>query len=225
MDYYLSRYKEKYKLCAEIDTCKNDYPREIKHVGKDGTTKEELCYNDIYIDCKKGRKIWHIGSSTLQCYIPRLKKGRSILNDIQSNNIKCWDIEENDIEMLFKFNSKDIEIVATIMEARPSPKKNSPFSTSNLPKAKKSECDIPIEKLKLYSEIISVVPKTEKLVIGRITTSFLTDILAKKYKAIDIKADMKLKMMARKKNKEYIYSMNMWDEYLKYLKNNLMNYK
>lgn len=52
----------------------------------------------------------------------------------------------------------------------------------------------------------------------------MDEILAKKYKRIDINADMRKKCMARQ-TKEYIHSMNMCDEYLKYLKKEIPIYQ
>lgn len=41
--------------------------------------------NDIYVDCNKGVKIFYYGKSILQCYIPTLKQGRTIVRAIYRN--------------------------------------------------------------------------------------------------------------------------------------------
>lgn len=71
-----------------------------------------------------------------------------------------------------------------------------------------------------YKKIIAAIQKEDLLTFSRFTQSFLSDVLAKKLgrrnKPFDYKTDMKKLMMARQ-TKEYIYTKNMWDEYLKYL--------
>ena len=53
------------------------------------------------------------------------------------------------------------------------------------------------------------------------SSDFIFNIIPKKnktYKNQDMKALMKLKML---KSKEFIHALGMWEEYLKYLENNL----
>lgn len=93
------------------------------------------------------------------------------------------------------------------------------FDTSlkNFPKA---NVTIPTDKMDEYKKIIAAIQKEDLLTFSRFTQSFLYDVLAKKLgrrnKPFDYKTDMKKLMMARQ-TKEYIYTKNMWDEYLKYL--------
>lgn len=90
-------------------------------------------------------------------------------------------------------------------------------SLKNFPKA---DVTIPTDKMDEYKKIIALVQKEDLLTFSRFTQSFLSDVLAKKLgrrnKPFDYKSDMKKLMMARQ-TKEYIYTKNMWDEYLKYL--------
>lgn len=95
----------------------------------------------------------------------------------------------------------------------------SPFSTKNLPKA---NVEIPTEEIERYKAITAEVQKEDLLIIHRITSDFLSNILAKKYKKLgnkkfDVMVDMRKMMMARMA-KEYIYSKGMFEEYLNYLK-------
>ena len=94
----------------------------------------------------------------------------------------------------------------------------SPFSTKNLPKKK---YEIPLENIKEYRKIIDSIPEGNKLLINILTKEFMSKIMAKDiklYNEIDIKADMKKRML---KGKEYIHSMGYWDKYLDYLRKNL----
>ena len=93
----------------------------------------------------------------------------------------------------------------------------SPFSQRNLPK---SSYVIPTEDLQEYKSITDYVPQDRKLSISHITNAFMNDILSKDrlYRTVNMKTDMRKKMM---KQKEYIHSMGYWNKYLKYLKDNL----
>lgn len=78
-----------------------------------------------------------------------------------------------------------------------------------------------------YKKIIADIQKEDLLTFSRFTQSFLSDVLAKKLgrrnKPFDYKSDMKKLMMARQ-TKEYIYTKNMWDEYLKYLEEQIKKF-
>ena len=67
-----------------------------------------------------------------------------------------------------------------------------------------------------YKQITSQLSKEDILIISKVTNCFLYEIMQKKYKDIDIKKDIKKKMMARQ-IKEYIHSMGEWNNYLNYL--------
>lgn len=89
----------------------------------------------------------------------------------------------------------------------------SPFSTRNLPKA---SYIIPNDCIEEYKKITMDIPIGDKLIITHITTNFLNDILSKDklYRTVDIKSDMRKKML---KIKEYIHSVGYWHKYIKYL--------
>lgn len=236
---YLTKYVGKYRVVANYNLDTNDFPRLLN-----GNIDQS--YDDIYIMCQKGRKIYHYGGNILETYIPSIQKGRNILKQLylsktQNTNLSEFEIksENNTIfnyelfytklkdldviidiietseEIYFKFKNKDIELVAEFMGAKTAGANISPFSKKNLPKKK---YQIPLQELESYKKITSVVPKGDLLIISRITSRFITDILRKKAKVFDINADMKLKML---KGKEYIYDMGYFEEYLKYLEKNL----
>ena len=69
-----------------------------------------------------------------------------------------------------------------------------------------------------YKEIVSKIPPEELLTLSRMTHSYLQTLVTKKTPWENIKADMRLKCV---KGKEYIYMIDKWDEYLKYLKNEI----
>lgn len=229
---YLLKYKGQYRIKPNLDLQLNDVPR-----NDDGSI--DPSYDDIYIKCANGSQIYHFGRSILVAYIPSIGRGHNILiaiakelklidEDTKSRDYgtlysilnkdkTVFDIMENDEEIEFKFNAKNIELIAKYMKPQTSGADISPFSTRNLPKLSYT---IPNEDLRDYLEITNRIPKEDKWLIGRITNEFMNNILSKNtlYKTITMKTDMRKKML---KGKEYIHSMGYWDEYIKYLKKEL----
>lgn len=215
------KYKGKYRLMAEIDQNTNDFPR-------DETGKIEE--NDVYIQCSKNCKVYHYGKSVLVAYIPSLGRGHNILLSIAKDKLgiedridyeelyrklekenTVFDIVENDSEIEFKFNAKNIEYIMQYLNPKTSGCNISPFSTRNLPK---SDYKIPDEDLVAYNRIVAEKYSERLLDIRYITNNFLKSISNKQCNEEKIKADMKLKCM---KPKQYIHFIGKWDEYLKAL--------
>ena len=213
---YLMRYKSKYRILPQLDQNTNDFPRDI-----DGSIDD----TDIYISCQNGCKIFvygHINNTKpvwLQAYIPSIIRGHNIIKALKEKDIMLVDVKENDEEVEFKFKAADIEIVAELMKAKTSGASISPFSSKNLPK---SDVEIPTVEIAKYKEITGIVPKSDLLIISRLTNSFLDDILQKslrkstKNKLYDYKSDIRKLRMARQV-KEFIYTKGLWEEYLNYL--------
>ena len=206
---------------AEIDQNTNDFPR-------DETGKIEE--NDVYIQCSKNCKVYHYGKSVLVAYIPSLGRGHNILLSIAKDKLgiedridyeelyrklekenTVFDIVENDSEIEFKFNAKNIEYIMQYLNPKTSGCNISPFSTRNLPK---SDYKIPDEDLVAYNRIVAEKYSERLLDIRYITNNFLKSISNKQCNEEKIKADMKLKCM---KPKQYIHFIGKWDEYLKAL--------
>lgn len=223
------KYKGTYRLKANIDKSTNDYPRD---------ENGNLDTDDIFIKCMYGNQIYHFGRSILVAYIPSIGRGHNILRGIAREilNIEeklpyetlyqllekdktIYDIMENDEEIEFKFNSKNIELISKYLKPQTSGSGISPFSSKNLPKVKYNA--ISDVQMREYKDITDLVSKDNLLLISQITNRFLTDILANKkaYKSKNIKSDMKEKML---KGKNYIHSEGYWDEYIEYLKKNIV---
>ena len=215
------KYKGKYRLMAEIDQNTNDFPR-------DETGKIEE--NDVYIQCSKNCKVYHYGKSVLVAYIPSLGRGHNILLSIAKDKLgikdridyeelyrklekenTVFDIVENDSEIEFKFNAKNIEYIMQYLNPKTSGCNISPFSARNFPK---SDYKIPDEDLVAYNKIMAEKYSERFLDIRHITNNFLKSISNKQCNEEKIKADMKLKCM---KPKQYIHFIGKWNEYLKAL--------
>lgn len=221
-NHYLMKYKGVYRILPELDEDTKDIPRDDKNEIIDG-------YDDIYIACKNGGKIYtygHIDNKKpvwLVGYVPSIGRGRNIIKALKERNVEYVDYFETDEEVEFKFKAADIEIVAELMKVKTSGASISPFSPKNLPK---SDVKIPTDEIARYKEITSVVSKGDLLSIHRATTSFLEDVLQKslrkttKNKKFSYKTEIKSMCLSRQV-KEYIWVKNFWNEYLDYLKKEL----
>ena len=167
---------------------------------------------DCYIDCQHGNKIFHYGRDILQAYIPSLGRGHNVLkaiNEIDSSII--FDIEETDVEILFKFKYINSDKIIPLLKPKTSGSGISPFSTKNLPKC---SYIIPDEDLAMYKQIVSKIPQEDILILTHSTNNFIKSLATKKNSIENIKADMRKKCL---KGKEYIHSIGKWDEYIRFL--------
>lgn len=210
MSYIVDKFKGKYRILPEYDIETNDVPR-----NEDGSIADG--YDDLFITCSFGNKIYYYGHGKFVAYIPSLGRGRNIIKKLNEMSFDYFDYRESDSEVEFKFKTADMDTVAELLKAKTSGATISPYSLKNFPKAK---ITIPQDDLNQYKEVISKVSKENLLKIHRYTQEFLENILQKKLKkqdkTFDYKSDMKKLKMARL-SKEYIYSKNFWDEYLNFL--------
>lgn len=206
--YLINHYKGVYRLRAEIDKSTNNFPRE--YTG-------QFSENDVYIDCQNKVRIYHYGNRTLEAYIPSLIRGHNIIKAIQTElgHDVIYHIEETDSEVLFRFNSKDMEQLAVYLKPKTNGSDRSPYSTKNLVKTKYI---IPDEDFIKYKSIVVKIPKERILELTHMTNNFIKSLVTNKCTYEDIKSDMMLKGI---KGKEYIHSIGMWDKYISYLEENI----
>lgn len=128
-----------------------------------------------------------------------------------------YDILESDSEVIFRIHQKDFEKVIPIIKPKTSGANISPFSAKNLPKLK---YEINADQLREYKDINDSIPKEKKLILSKVTSNFISNIMSKKkqYKSVDMTKLMRKKMLS---GKEFIHSEGYWDEYIKYLKENI----
>lgn len=126
-----------------------------------------------------------------------------------------FDIEETDSEVLFKFKYVNSDKIIPLLKPKTSGAGISPFSSKNLPK---TDYKIPDEDFIKYKNIVSKIPQNEILRITHTSNEYLKSLVTKKQTWEDIKTDIKLKGL---KAKEYLHSIGKWDEYIKYLEENL----
>ena len=204
------RYKGKYRLKTPIDLSKNTFPRE--YTG-------QFADNDVYIDCHNKIQIFYFGKSILEAYVPSIGRGHNIIKAIKEafhGEDIIFNIEESDSEILFKFHAKYMEQLEPYLKPKTSGANISPFSSKNLPRNK--DFKIPDEDLIIYKEIVKKIGKNRVIELTHMTNNYLKSLVNKRNKWDNIKSDMALKGL---KGKEYIYSINKWNEYIKYLQKEL----
>lgn len=207
----------KYRVVAEYNQNTNDFPRD-KHGNIDKS------FDDLYIRCSYGNRIYSYGRGVLVAYIPSVGRGNNILKSLDEK--VAFEIETTDEEVLFKFKYKDLDQVATLLKAHNNPKDKegnyhyiSPYSVKNL---RKNKVNIPKDKLHRYTELTSNLGKNDPFMISIIGNDFLNSLVNKKNTKDDIKADMKLKGL---KGKDYIYEIGKFDEYLEFIEKRIKELK
>ena len=224
------KYKGIYRLKAHVDQSTNDFPRDMNG---------NIDTDDVYIKCLNNCQIYSYGRGVLVAYIPSIGRGHNILkalgerlcgfniSSIKNDYQPLYDalleegtiknIVENDEEIEFKFNAKNIELIAEYLKPCTSGSSISPFSIKNLPR---SDYSIPESDLNIYKEITASIPKENIAVIGQITRKYIAEKLAKskQYKSKDMRYEMRKSML---KGKEFIHYSGAWNEYIKYLKENI----
>ena len=174
---------------------------------------------DCYISCQNNIKIFHVGGTILQAYIPSLGRGHNIVKTIQEIDPSIiFNIEETDEEVLFEFKYINSDKIIPLLKPKTNGANISPFSSKNLPKNKSYK--IPDEELSKYKDLLSNIPENQRLSIGIITNNFIKSLATKRNTIENIKADMKLKGL---KGKEYIHSVDKWNEYIEYLRKCINN--
>ena len=207
-NYLVKNYKGKYRLKVPTDLVTNQYPKKLND------TYEDI---DMYIECQYGNKIFNYGRGTLQAYIPSLIRGHNIIKSLQSEYGQdiIFNIEDLDSEVLFRFKAKDDDKVIPLLKPKVNGANISPFSSKNLPKTKYT---IPYDKLEEYKNIVAKIPKEDRLSIGHMTKKYLQSLVTKKNTWDKIKDDMVQKGL---KGKEYIHAIGKFNEYLRYLEENI----
>lgn len=223
MSNYMMKYKGSYRLLPVIDQSTNDFPRD-----SNGNIEDDL---EIYVSCQNGNRIEYYGlndsrRAVLLAYVPSLGRGRNIKKALKKQGVDILFYDESDEEVLFHFNATDIETVATLLKAKTSGANISPMSKRNLPKVK---LELPEEDMAAYKDIVDKVDKSDKLLIHRITTEFLDKVLAKELrpkgtrKPYDYKTEMK-KLKLASDSKGYIWTKELWYEYLEFLEKEIDSY-
>ena len=248
--YLISHYKGKYRILCDICKDTNDFPKKLDGTYEDidcYITCEKgikiFHYGRGILNCyipsiKQGRNILrffyrdNINESNTSTSVNEYtieKDGKEInmrketisiidenlFREELNNNKFIFDIYETDEEVLFKFKAANMELLEKYLNPKTSGANISPFSVKNRPK---SSYNIPDEDLVIYKKIVENLGQDNMFLLGRYVKNFLQSLITKKNTYEDIKADMALKGL---KGKEYIHSIGKWNEYIKYLEEQL----
>lgn len=123
-----------------------------------------------------------------------------------------FNVEENDLELLFQFKTKYIKELEKYLKPKTNGCNISPFSSKNLPKNKSFK--IPDEDLLGYKKLVELIGKKQIIALTHMTNDYLKSLATRKNTWGNIKADMALKGLS---GKNYIYSIGKWNDYVKYL--------
>jgi hypothetical protein len=214
----LEKFIGTYRVKACLDLATNDFIR-TEHGNIDPT------FGDFYIPCKANCEIRDALDGELMAYIPSIGRGHNVVKDIQAKygNATIYNIEETDGEVLFFFNIKDMEKIASIMKPMTNGASIRPFSVKNLPKPL---YEIPQADIDKYLESIKNLPKNRitlhgvvrevanGLLIKQITLKFDEEIPKYKGKKYDVNAARKESGL---RGKDFVHSIGLWNEYLEYL--------
>lgn len=208
-NYLISHYKGKYRIKCDYDENTNQFSRKL-----DGTYEDIDCYISYYNNIR----IFYFGRSILEAYIPSKIRGNNIIKAINQSlgNDIIFDISGSDSEIMFKFKTKHMETLEPYLKPKTSGAFISPFSSKNLPKNK--DYKIPDKDLLEYKSIIQKIGKKRVVELTHSTNNYLKSLVTKNRKWKDIKSDMALKGLS---GKNYIHSIGEWDNYIKYLINNI----
>lgn len=216
---YMTKFVGKYRVLPELDIQTHDVPRDVYGNICDG-------YDDLYIPCKGGAKIFYYGmgenkSAILSAYFP---KKNTIYREIKNKiTTSCgWDFEESQEEGLFKFFAENIDEIAKIMGAHTRGANISPFSIRNLPMSKNVVIDG--KMLEQYKKIVDCIPQSDLLIVSRITNDFIEKVIVKQFdgkdKQLECKKEMK-RLCLYRQPKEYIYYKGEFENYLEYLRSEI----
>ena len=211
MSRYLERYIGTYRVLLPVDKNTNDFPR--------NPTTGKIETDDYYIPCKKSGKylaeITHYKDDVLTALVfsPISPEKHNLIKLCQEKGVEIVEIVSGTGEFLLRFHAKDMDVVADFLGATTQGKNIRPFSIKNLPK---SDYTIPPQDLADYDDVISVVPKDDKLLIAKLTSKFLEERVEKSI-GRSIEKELRLHKMSRQQ-KEFIHMKGLWTEYLEYLK-------
>ena len=249
-NYLITHYKSKYRILCDVCENTNDFPKKLDGTYEDidcyiSCEKDIRIYSyghgvlEAYIpSVKSGRNILRLFyrdninadnvSTTINEYIitkndkeiNATKEKISIIDEklfmdeLENSNL-IFDIVETDSELTFKFKASNMELFKKYLKPRTYGANISPFSNKNRPKSKYI---IPTEDQMTYDNIIKNLDKDKMVFVAHKTKSYLQSLVNKKNPWDKIKADI---IKSGLKNTHYIHSIGKWNDYIKFLENEL----
>lgn len=220
---FLMKYVGKYRVLTELTLDTHDFVRDAS-----GNVHED--YDELYIECNRNAKIKHTYKENILSYwTDKISIFKSTKKKLDENNIK-YQSEEVGTDYLIYFDDTDMSKVAKLVGAKAVGKKIPPFNVKNIPDrviverqrehsepAIISTYVIPFEDMKLYySAVAPIRGRSEKMQLSKKTLAeFDKEIIKIKGVGINPAQERESKNISPR---EYIHSIGLWEEYIKYVK-------
>ena len=207
---YLENYVGKYRVLPELDLDTNDVPRDERGC-------IDSTYDDLYIPCKRGY-IKNTAEAPYLCWFSdTISVGKNVKKEFEERKIPIYKYDEFSSEVLIWFEDKYMSKVASIVKPKTNGKNIKPFSKRNLKQSKETVFyNIPKSDLDQYTDILKGLSKSEKMTFVRNSNKTFNRIVETiKGKSYNVKEEQ---IESRLSYKEFIHSINLWKEYIEYLK-------
>ena len=220
---YLLKYVGKYRVLTELTTDTHDFVRNSR-----GEINSD--YDELYIECNRNAKIKHsYRENTLGYWTDKISIFKSTKKKFDENNVK-YSLEDAGDEYIIYFNDSDMSKVAKLVGAKTTGKKISPYDNKNIPDriiktdvVEHSEpiiistYQIPAEDMKLfYSAVAPLTGRSEKLQLSKETLKEFDSVI-KSLKGENFNPETE-RIKNNIKSREYIHSIGLWEEYIKFVK-------
>ena len=208
---YLEKYVGKYRVLTYYDLIDNTFPKDES-------------FEDFYIPCKRNCVIKHTyeGNDILAlCFYDGISTAKKVLSELKMLGVEVEsDIESGNRDAIILFNDKDMKIVASVVKPKTSGKTINPLSKRNLPKSKIAGAyKIPQEDLDKLNKKVEHLSQTDKMQFFRSCNKEYIEKISKKDKC-DYNTQMKNDGLNAR---QFIHSIDKWDDYLKFVNNKLKN--
>ena len=249
-NYLITHFKGKYRLLCDVCKNTNDFPKRpdgtyedndvyiscenkirVYHYGhgvlqayipsiqrgrnllksyyRDYINESNTITNINEYDIEKDDKIVRVVKETIEIIDKKLYEYEL------KNDTTIFNLFETDEEVLFRFKARDMDKLEKYLKPRTSGANISPFSNKN---RGKNKYEIPSKDLTQYKELIENLPQEQLILVAKWVRNFLKTTSSKKNPWEKIRADMIQKGLG---NKEYIHSIDKWDEFLEYMEKEL----
>lgn len=210
---YLEKFIGTYRVMAEYDLQTNDFPRD-----EEGNIDKS--FEDLYIPCSRGKSVikhTYDDEVLVICFYDKSSTAKNVFNELKCKYKNIYlEYDDCGTDALIYFKSEDIDKIATIVKPKTSGSSIKWSSTKNLPKV---EYTIPPKDLNQFKKITEKLDRTQKMHFSKtVNSEFLKQIST----GFDAKEEQKKSRLGAK---EYIHSINKWDDYIEFIKDRIKTYK
>lgn len=206
---YIEKYVGTYRVLPELDPTTSDFP-------KDAAGRIPDSYEDFYIPCSKGDIRHTYEEGILQWRIlDRPATGHNVYDALRAKFGKTLWLKLDDFgsDVIILFKESDLDKIADIVKPKTNGKRIPPLSSKNLPRA---NYKIPEADLQKLQDLLQPLDKKAKMLSSKQWIKDFDNVIqkkkGKKFNITEQRDDSGLK------NKEFIHSIGLWDDYCRYVK-------